>query len=70
MIRTFQDCEREIDQLRASKSAPVLVPEFANAAALPSAAAWRRGVVFVKSIDRLAVSNGTNWLRTDTGAIL
>lgn len=70
MIRNFEDVMREIEALRAALRSPVLVPEYANAAALPSASKWRRGVVFVKSIDRLAVSNGTFWLRTDTGAIL
>lgn len=26
--------------------------------------------VFVTDIDRVAVSNGTDWIRTDTGAVL
>lgn len=49
---------------------PRFVPECAAPANLPDPASWRSAIVFVKSIDRLAVSNGTNWLRADTGASL
>lgn len=51
-----------------NRSEPVRLPEYATASDLPSAADWRAGEVFLKSIDRVCVSNGTNWLRTDTGA--
>jgi hypothetical protein len=70
MIRNFEDVMREIEALRAAVKSPVLIPEYADAAALPSPSKWRRGIVFVKSIDRIAISNGTNWLRSDTGVIL
>lgn len=49
---------------------PIRIAEVATAAELPPAGDWRAGLVFVASIQRLAVSTGTNWIRTDTGAAL
>lgn len=63
----FRNIERRFNE---PQSAPFKLLEVAAPADLPAAADWRGAIVFVKSIDRLAVSNGTNWLRTDTGATL
>lgn len=49
---------------------PVTIPEYATAADLPAVAAWRSALVFVKAINMVAVSDGTNWRRLDTGATL
>lgn len=69
----------------AAPTAPTVIPSYATPAALPPAAAYMptataspapgapsggTGLVFVASIARLAVSNGANWLRTDTGATI
>lgn len=66
-------------------TAPIAIPAYANAAALPDPTVYMpsavavpasgapsgvTGLVFVVSIARLAVSDGTHWLRTDTGAAL
>lgn len=39
-------------------------------ASLPSAAAFTHCVVKVTDLDILAVSNGTDWIRQDTGAAI
>ena len=47
--------------------APALVYACAQAD-LPPAANWPNGVVRVTNLDILAVSNGSAWIRQDTGA--
>ena len=49
---------------------PVRVPEVAAAAELPRAAEHRSRIAFVKALNTLAVSDGVNWRRVDTGATL
>lgn len=61
------EIRQELDRLENPRR-PVRFPEFPAAANLPSPVQYRSCVAFLKSIDRLVVSNGTNWLRVDTGA--
>lgn len=42
----------------------------ATTARMPPAALWKYGQLWNLTVSRIAVSNGVNWLRTDTGAIL
>ena len=66
--RTFaRDTERAI---RGPRDAPVRLPPFANAAALPAAADWPYGIVYVADIAMAAISTGSAWKRLDTGATL
>lgn len=39
-------------------------------ASLPPAASFTYCLAFVTDLSRLAASNGVNWLRTDTGAVI
>ena len=66
--RTFaRDTERAI---RGPRDAPFQLQRFANAAALPPAADWPYGLVYVADIAMVAVSTGSAWKRLDTGAVL
>jgi hypothetical protein len=56
--------------IRAPRDAPLQLPSFASAAALPPAAKWPCGLVYVADIAMVAVSTGTLWKRLDTGASL
>lgn len=47
-------------------STPTLI--VANAAALPDVLSWMGRQAYVTSINRVVISTGTNWIRTDTGA--
>ena len=67
MAAFARDVERA---MRGQNDAPVRVPSFANVAALPNAAEWTNGVVRVASINALAFSDGSAWIRADTGATL
>ena len=68
ILRSFDDVQRELDRIEAALRTPVLIPEYASPSDLPLASKYRRGLVLVTSINMVAVSNGTNWLRLDTGA--
>ncbi len=46
------------------------MPVVASAAVLPPAAENVGVPVWVTSLTRMAVSDGTNWIRTDTGAVI
>ena len=52
------------------RDAPFQIQRFANAAALPPAADWPFGLVYVADIAMAAVSTGSAWKRLDTGAVL
>ncbi len=56
--------------LGAKPSGPTALYAVDSAAALPPAKDNAERQVYVRSIARLAISNGVNWLRTDTGAAL
>lgn len=60
--------ESAILQLR-EPAAPTRVYALA-AADLPPAADWPEHVVWVSDIPTLAQSDGTNWIRADTGAAI
>ncbi|MGE5721543.1 MAG: hypothetical protein ACM3YM_03705 [Sphingomonadales bacterium] len=55
--------------IRGPRDAPLGLAAY-TVAALPAAADWIHGAVWVTDISRIAVSNGSNWIRTDTGASL
>lgn len=46
------------------------VPQFANIGALPLASNSESSMVYMLDIKRMAYSDGTNWLRIDTHAII
>jgi hypothetical protein len=62
-----RDVERAI---REARDAPLPLPQFANAAALPPAAEWPFAIAYVADIAMVAVSTGSGWKRLDTGASL
>ena len=62
------ELEREFDRLTAP-SAPVIAPSFATSD-MPSAASYPGGIIFNSTIGVLAASNGTAWIRQDTGAAI
>jgi hypothetical protein len=67
----FNDVLLQIERgFREQNSFPVRLQEFANSAVLPEPSNWRAGIIYVTSITMVAVSDGTNWRRLDTGAIL
>lgn len=41
-----------------------------NSTDLPPAASWTYSRAWLIDLNALAVSNGTNWIRTDTGAAI
>ena len=68
LVRLAQRVSLAFEELGIKR--PMRIPEIASASELPPAANNRSRIVFAKWIDRLAVSNGVNWIRTDTGATL
>lgn len=62
------ELEREFNALVAPKS-PVIVPGFATSD-MPPAASYPNGVIRNTTLDVLAVSNGTAWIRQDSGAAI
>lgn len=56
--------------IRGPRDAPLQLPRFTNAAALPSAGEWPFGLAYVADIQTVAVSTGLAWRRLDTGALL
>jgi len=46
------------------------MPKIANVSSLPVANASEGFMVYMQDIKRMAYSNGTNWLRIDTHAII
>lgn len=59
------------DAIRALQYPQAPVPAWPVAVAgLPPAASHENGVVYVTDLDVLAASNGTNWIRQDTGAAI
>jgi hypothetical protein len=65
--RLLTDVEKSI---REARDAPLQVKAYANASALPDPARWINGVVRVANINMLAFSDGSNWIRLDTGATI
>lgn len=62
---------RDIERgLRDPFDHPIRLQSFAAAADLPAAADWRWGIVALEDINMVAVSDGANWRRLDTGATL
>lgn len=64
----FQAIVDAITQLQ-QPGQPVLVYSVA-AIGLPPAADWPNGVLWISDLDILAVSNGSAWIRQDTGAAI
>lgn len=62
--------KRIVEADKEARTTPLRLQEYATAADLPPAADWRAGLVYVTSIVMVAVSDGTNWRRLDTGATL
>lgn len=62
----FQAVVEAITQLQ-QPAKPVFVHSVVSAD-MPPAADWPSGVLRVADLDILAVSNGTAWIRQDTGA--
>jgi hypothetical protein len=59
------------DAVSALQAPAAPTPLFAvEAAGLPPAAAHPRTLVLVTDLDILAHSNGANWIRQDTGAVI
>lgn len=52
-----------------SPNSPVQLAEYATVAALPAADANRACTAYVAAITMTVFSDGTNWRRSDTGAI-
>lgn len=59
----------------ATPTNPVKIAAYADPTKLPPASGFppqggQAGIVFVTSISRIAASDGKNWLRMDTGAVI
>lgn len=61
---------RIVEADKEARTTPLRLQEFAAAADLPPAADWVAGLVYVTAITMVAVSDGTNWRRLDTGATI
>ncbi len=60
-----------VEAVRSLKAPGAPMPVFACAVGdLPPAAAWPQGLVFLRDLSVLAVSDGSAWVRQDTGASL
>jgi hypothetical protein len=60
-----------LDTLRALKAPGVPSPIYACAStALPAAADWPRCLLLVTNLNILAHSDGSNWIRQDTGGVI
>ena len=64
-LRFAQNIQDAFRQLRAVPN-----PILATVADLPAAGENIGVLVWVTALNRLAISDGTNWRRTDTGVIL
>lgn len=64
----LQELEDRIAGLE-NPGSPVPVPAYTTAG-MPTASAWVNRVIRNTTLDILAVSNGTNWIRQDTGAAI
>lgn len=65
------DFARNIEgAIRGPRDAPLQLQAFADAAALPPAAAWIFGTVYVSDINTIAFSDGTDWFPLTKGAAL
>jgi hypothetical protein len=62
--------KRIVEADKEARTTPLRLQEYAAAADLPPAADWRAGLVYVADIEMTAISTGTIWKRTDTGATL
>lgn len=62
------ELEREFDRL-TNPVEPVVVPSYATGS-MPDAGRYPGGVLLNTTLGVLAVSNGTAWLRADTGAAI
>jgi len=62
--------KRIVEADKEARTTPLKLQVFAAPADLPSASEWAAGLVYVTSITMVAVSDGTNWRRLDTGATL
>lgn len=70
-MRLLSNEARDIEKaIREPKDEPFQLKPYANAAALPAAADWPQGLVYVTDIAMVAVSTGSAWKRLDTGATL
>lgn len=60
-----------VEALRALRApqAPISLPSCASAA-LPPAAAWPHTLVLVTDLNILAHSDGSHWIRQDTGGVI
>ncbi|MGQ3018335.1 hypothetical protein [Phenylobacterium sp.] len=57
--------------MRALSAPGAPIPLFACAAAdLPPAQAWPQTLVLVADLSTLAISDGSAWVRQDTGAVI
>lgn len=62
--------KRIVEADKEARTTPLRLQEYAAPANLPPASEWTAGLVYVTSITMVAVSDGTNWRRIDTGATL
>lgn len=68
-IRTF--AQSVVDAIRALQTPQGPTPVFSiSSDDLPPASDWPSCVVRVSNLDVLAVSNGSAWIRQDTGAAI
>jgi hypothetical protein len=58
-----------LDAVRGPRDAPLGLQDYASSS-LPAAADWVNCAIWVSDIKRIAVSDGTHWIRQDTGASL
>ena len=60
-----------LDALRGLKAPGQPTPIFACAqAALPPPASWRQCILLVSDLNILAHSDGSHWIRQDTGGVI
>ena len=60
-----------VESLRAAKAPSAPTPIFACASsALPPPSAWPRTILLVSDLNILAHSDGTHWIRQDTGGVI
>ncbi|MDB5699720.1 MAG: hypothetical protein JWN69_2524 [Alphaproteobacteria bacterium] len=62
--------KRIVEADKEARTTPLKLQPYATPSDLPPAADWGAGIVYVTSITMVAVSDGTNWRRLDTGATL
>lgn len=59
--------DRALQRLENPKN-PVKFPIFADSSVMPPASNWKGCQLYKDDISMMCISDGTNWLRVDTGA--